>query len=47
MLFMYCDNKKMPLLDLDDLKTVLRFAAAEGKAEIQKKSTTMEVQTKQ
>ncbi len=36
MLFMYCDTKKLPLLDLDDLKTVLRYAAAEGKDEIQK-----------
>jgi DNA double-strand break repair helicase HerA and related ATPase len=36
MLFMFCDDKKLPLLDLEDLKTVLRYAAAEGKAEIQK-----------
>ena len=36
MLFMFCDDKKLPLLDLDDLKTVLRYAAAEGKEEIQK-----------
>ncbi len=36
MLFMYCDDKKLPLLDLEDLKTVLRYAADEGKDEIQK-----------
>lgn len=36
MLFMFCDDKKLPLLDLEDLKTVLRYAAAEGKHEIQK-----------
>lgn len=36
MLFMYCDQQGMPLLDLDDLKTVLRYAAAEGKDEFQK-----------
>ena len=36
MLFMYCDDKRLPLLDLDDLKTVLRYAAGEGKNEIQK-----------
>ena len=37
MLFMYCDDEGLPLLDLDDLKTVLRFSANEGKAEFQKK----------
>lgn len=36
MLFMFCDDKKLPLLDLDDLKTVLRYAAGDGKKEIQK-----------
>ncbi|WP_372774774.1 helicase HerA-like domain-containing protein [Mangrovibacterium sp.] len=36
MLFMFCDDKKLPLLDLDDLKTVLRYAADEGKDEIKK-----------
>ncbi|MBI9059429.1 MAG: DUF853 family protein [Labilibaculum sp.] len=35
-LFLFCDDKKLPLLDLDDLKTVLRYAAGEGKSEIQK-----------
>lgn len=36
MLFMFCDDKQLPLLDLDDLKTVLRYAVDEGKKEIQK-----------
>ena len=36
MLFQFCDDKKLPLVDLNDLKTVLRYAAAEGKDEIQK-----------
>lgn len=36
MLFMFCDDKKLPLLDLEDLKTVLRYAADEGKDEIKK-----------
>ena len=31
--FKYCDDKKLPLLDLKDLKKVLQFAVAEGKAE--------------
>ncbi|MCB0510564.1 MAG: DUF853 family protein, partial [Bacteroidetes bacterium] len=31
--FKYCDDKKMPLLDLKDLKTVLQFAIDEGKEE--------------
>lgn len=31
--FKYCDDKKLPLLDLKDLKKVLQFAIAEGKAE--------------
>ena len=36
MLFMFCDDKKLPLLDLEDLKTVLRYASDEGKVELQK-----------
>ncbi|PKQ61579.1 ATPase [Labilibaculum filiforme] len=35
-LFLFCDDKKLPLLDLNDLKTVLRYASNEGKDEIQK-----------
>ncbi len=34
-LFKYCDDKKLPLLDLKDFKKVLHFATAEGKDEIQ------------
>ena len=33
--FKYCDDKKMPLLDLKDLKMVLRYATEEGKDEFQ------------
>ncbi len=36
MIFKYCDDKKLPLLDLEDLKKVLQYIAAEGKAEIEK-----------
>lgn len=36
MLFMFCDNKQLPLVNIDDLKTVLRYAAKEGKQEIEK-----------
>lgn len=36
MLFMFCDDKNLLLLDLADLKTVLRYAADEGKDEMQK-----------
>ena len=35
-LFKYCDDNNLPLLDLKDLKKVLQFAAAEGKQEIAK-----------
>ncbi len=34
-LFKYCDDKKLPLLDLKDFKKVLHFATSEGKEEIQ------------
>ncbi len=36
MLFQFCDDKKLPLVDLNDLKTVLRYAGSEGKEEIQR-----------
>jgi len=36
MLFQFCDDKKLPLVDLNDLKTVLQYAASEGKEEIQR-----------
>lgn len=35
-LFKYCDDKKLPLLDLRDVKKVLQYSQAEGKEEIQK-----------
>ncbi len=34
-LFKYCDDKKLPLLDLKDFKKVIQFATGEGKAELQ------------
>lgn len=36
MIFKYCDDHKMPLLDLKDLTKVLQFISNEGKAEIEK-----------
>lgn len=35
-LFKYCDDKELPLLDLEDLKKVLSYAANEGKLDIEK-----------
>jgi DNA helicase HerA-like ATPase len=35
-LFKYCDDNNLALLDLKDFKKVLRFASAEGKKEIEK-----------
>ncbi|RXP46431.1 DUF853 family protein [Lutibacter sp. HS1-25] len=35
-IFKYCDDHKLPLLDLKDFKKVLQYATAEGKEEIQK-----------
>jgi uncharacterized protein len=34
--FMYCDKKKLPLIDLKDLKKVIQFLDNEGKEEIEK-----------
>ncbi len=34
-IFKYCDDNKLPLLDLKDFKKVLQFVTQEGKAEIQ------------
>ncbi len=34
-LFKYCDDKKLPLLDLKDFKKVLQFATDEGKKELE------------
>ena len=35
-LFKYCDDHDMPLLDLEDFKSILRYATEEGKEEIQR-----------
>ena len=35
-IFKYCDDKQMPLLDLKDLKKVIQYVTAEGKDEIDK-----------
>ncbi|TPN81710.1 helicase HerA-like domain-containing protein [Aquimarina algicola] len=35
-IFKYCDDNKLPLLDLKDLKKVLQFATQEGKKELEK-----------
>ena len=34
--FKYCDDKKLPLLDLKDMKKILQFSIEEGKDEIEK-----------
>ncbi|RRJ91141.1 helicase HerA-like domain-containing protein [Flavobacterium macacae] len=34
-IFKYCDDKQMPLLDLKDIKKVINFITEEGKAEIE------------
>lgn len=36
MIFKYCDDKQLPLLDLKDFTRVLQYISAEGKAEIEK-----------
>src|ERR1700733_4209246 len=36
MIFKYCDDNKLPLLDLKDFTKVLQYISNEGKAEIQK-----------
>lgn len=36
-LFQYCDDNKLPLLDLKDFKKILQFATQEGKEEIESK----------
>ena len=35
MIFKYCDDKKLPLLDLKDMKKMLQFISNEGKQELQ------------
>jgi ribosomal protein S18 len=34
-IFKYCDDNKMPLLDLKDIKKVINFITEEGKEEIE------------
>lgn len=41
LVFKYCDDKKMPLLDLKDFRKVLQFFMGEGKAEIKAEYGTM------
>ncbi|HMR82046.1 MAG TPA: DUF853 family protein [Niabella sp.] len=36
MIFIYCDDNKLPLLDLKDFIKVLQFVSGEGKAELEK-----------
>jgi DNA helicase HerA-like ATPase len=36
LIFKYCDDKKLPLLDLKDLKKILQYVTGEGKDEIEK-----------
>src|SRR5687767_11701740 len=36
MIFKYCDDNKLPLLDLKDFIKVLQFVSDEGKAELEK-----------
>ena len=36
MIFKYCDDSKLPLLDLKDFKKVLQYVSDEGKAEMEK-----------
>lgn len=36
LIFKYCDDKKLPLLDLKDLKKILQYVSGEGKSEIEK-----------
>jgi len=36
-LFQYCDDNKLPLLDLKDFKKILQYATQEGKEEIEEK----------
>jgi uncharacterized protein len=34
MVFKYCDDRRMPLLDFDDLRSVLNYLTTDGKAEL-------------
>lgn len=41
LVFMYCDDKKMALIDLKDLKKVIQYLSNEGKEEIKKEYGTL------
>ncbi len=41
LIFMYCDNKKLPLIDLKDLRKTLQYLQDEGKEEIEKEYGTI------
>ncbi len=41
LVFMYCDNHKLPLIDLKDLRKTLQYLMDEGKAEIEKEYGTI------
>jgi hypothetical protein len=41
LVFMYCDNNKLPLIDLKDLRKTLQYLMDEGKAEIEKEYGTI------
>lgn len=41
LIFMYCDDKKLPLIDLKDLRKTLQYLQGEGKKEIEKEYGTI------
>ena len=40
-IYQYCDDKNIPLLDLEDLRKVIQWVTGEGKAEIEERYGTM------
>lgn len=45
LVFMYCDNNKLPLIDLKDLRKTLQYLMEEGKAEMEKEYGTISSST--
>jgi DNA helicase HerA-like ATPase len=45
LVFMYCDNNKLPLIDLKDLRKTLQFLMDDGKAEMEKEYGTISAST--
>lgn len=45
LLFRYCDQRKLPLLDLEDAKKVLQYLTSDGKEEIEKEYGLISVQS--